>query len=209
MKFVGGYSLYQKAERGNIMSKKCYVNLILSVLFVGLIGGVFATAALGSGTLNVAIPTDLTNVDLHKTTAQINNWILANTVYEKLFSYDANNLIKPYLCESYTVSDDGKIYTLNLRKGVLFHNGEEMTAEDVKFSIDRARNKDLPSVLAQALQKIVDTKILAPYQVQIVLSEPSNSLLPTLASQVGALIILPKKLLGISKLLFRLKFAYI
>jgi peptide/nickel transport system substrate-binding protein len=169
--------------------------LILMVSICGFLATTSFAAGKRGGTLKVAIPTDLTKVDLHKTTAQIDNWLLANTVYEKLFSYDANYQIKPFLCESYKISPDGKIYTLDLRKGVLFHNGSEMTAEDVKYSLDRARDKNLPSVLASFFGKIKDVIITGPYQVQLILSEPTNSLLYILSSQVGTMAIMPKKVL--------------
>ena len=45
----------------------------------------------------------------------------------------------PCLAESWTMSDDGLSYALPLRKGVKFHNGEALTAEDVKFSLERYR----------------------------------------------------------------------
>ena len=45
----------------------------------------------------------------------------------------------PSLAESWSLSDDGLIYEFVLRKGIKFHNGEPITAEDVKFSFDRYR----------------------------------------------------------------------
>jgi peptide/nickel transport system substrate-binding protein len=48
--------------------------------------------------------------------------------------------VRPWLATSHTVSKDGKRYTFKLRPGVRFSNGQPMTSEDVKFSIDDARN---------------------------------------------------------------------
>jgi len=65
-------------------------------------------------------------------------------MYETLFDYDPNALkegkikIIPWLAESYTVSEDGLIYTIKLRHGVKFHSGNEMKADDVVYSLKRA-----------------------------------------------------------------------
>jgi len=61
-----------------------------------------------------------------------------NNIYEQLLRYDAiGKKVMPLLAESYTVSEDGLTWTFKLRKGVKFQNGDELTAEDVKFSIER------------------------------------------------------------------------
>ena len=61
-----------------------------------------------------------------------------NNMYEQLLRYDpASKEMIPLLAESYTVSDDGLIWTFKIRQGVKFQNGDPMSAEDVKYSIDR------------------------------------------------------------------------
>jgi len=61
-----------------------------------------------------------------------------NNMYEQLVRYDAlEKKVVPLLAESYTVSEDGLTWTFKIREGVKFQNGDAMTAEDVKYSIDR------------------------------------------------------------------------
>lgn len=61
-----------------------------------------------------------------------------NNIYEQLVRYDATaKKIIPLLAESYTVSDDGLTWTFKIRQGVKFQNGDPLTADDVKYSIDR------------------------------------------------------------------------
>ena len=107
----------------------CVTLMILAALVV-MAGPSHAEGKRG-GVLRMTMPTDLTQLDLHQTSAEIDNAVLSMTVYETLFTYDGNNNIKPFLVESYEFSNDGLLLTMNLKKGVKFHNGEEMTAEDV------------------------------------------------------------------------------
>src|SRR3989441_5838428 len=75
-------------------------------------------------------------LDAHWTTASITE-MLTNHIYEGLYSLDSANRPIPMLAESHTVSKDGLTYTFKLRQGVKFHNGKEMTSEDVVASLAR------------------------------------------------------------------------
>src|SRR5262245_18953341 len=75
-------------------------------------------------------------LDAHWTTASITE-TLTNHIYEGLYSLDSNNRPIPMLAEGHTVSNDGLVYTFNLRQGVKFHNGKEMSSDDVIASLAR------------------------------------------------------------------------
>src|SRR4029450_6652822 len=78
----------------------------------------------------------------------------------------------PSLAESWTVSSDGLTYDFTLRSGVKFHNGDPLTADDVKFSFDRYRgagNKALKD-------KVRVVQVVDPLRVRFVLKEPSPGL---------------------------------
>lgn len=64
----------------------------------------------------------------------------AVNVVEQLFRLDESMTVQPELCESYEFDEDNLGITLHLRKGVKFHNGEEMTAEDVVYSFACMQN---------------------------------------------------------------------
>jgi peptide/nickel transport system substrate-binding protein len=166
--------------------------LVMLLVLVMLAGPSLAAGKRG-GVLRMTMPTDLTQVDLHQTSAEIDNTVLGMTVYETLFTYDGDNNIKPFLVDNYEFSDDGLLMTMNLKKGVKFHNGEEMTAEDVKFSLDRVRDEKLPGFHANNLKPVTEVKITGPYQVQIVLSAKMANLLNYLATDVGTIAIMCKK----------------
>jgi peptide/nickel transport system substrate-binding protein/oligopeptide transport system substrate-binding protein len=69
------------------------------------------------------------------------NWSMIKSLFDGLMDYEAGTTtLRPDLAESYEISPDGQTFTFKLLKGVKFHNGREMTAEDVKYSIDRVVN---------------------------------------------------------------------
>src|SRR5215468_1271072 len=74
----------------------------------------------------------------------------------------------PSLAESWSVSPDGLVYEFVLRKGVKFHNGDAVTAEDVRFSFERYRG-----IFAKALkEKVVAVEIPDPGRVRFRLKQP-------------------------------------
>jgi ABC-type transport system substrate-binding protein len=66
-------------------------------------------------------------------------------VYEGLTQWGENSQPAPGLAEKWEISADGRTYTFTLKKGVKFHNGREVTAEDVKYSLERATSTKLAS----------------------------------------------------------------
>jgi ABC-type transport system substrate-binding protein len=69
--------------------------------------------------------------------AMPSHYFIVEQLYDGLVKFDNNFGILPGLAEYWTISDDGKTIVFYLRKGVRFHNGREMTADDVKFSLER------------------------------------------------------------------------
>src|SRR5262249_51660529 len=66
---------------------------------------------------------------------QVNNLIVL--IYEPLLRYDPQGNLVPWLAESFSMSPDGKLWTFNLRKGIKWSNGDELTSDDVKFTFER------------------------------------------------------------------------
>lgn len=89
------------------------------------------------GAANLAMVGEPQGLDPMVSTADLVGTIMQH-VYEPLYTFDANWAIAPMLAEGLpTVSKDGLTYTIPLRKGVKFHNGREMTADDVVASLQR------------------------------------------------------------------------
>jgi oligopeptide transport system substrate-binding protein len=87
--------------------------------------------------LTVAIGSQFTTLDPALNTEVVNNYVLSH-IYVGLFKSDESGNPTNMLCEDYTVSDDGLVYTFNLVKGALWSDGVEITANDFVYSYLRA-----------------------------------------------------------------------
>jgi len=116
------------------------------------------------------------------------------SIYEGLITYRGDDLdtFYPSLATSWDVSEDSKTWTFNLREGVKFSNGNDFTAEDVKYSFDRVLTMNSPeSGVAWILQQSIDidsTKIIDDYTIEINLIEPYGGFLSTIAYTVGFIV---------------------
>jgi peptide/nickel transport system substrate-binding protein len=96
----------------------------------------------------------------------------------------------PSLAESWSASRDGLAYEFVLRRDVKFHNGDTMTAEDVKFSFERYRG----AAATLLREKVARVEIVNPYRVRFRLKEPWPDFLTFYATPAtGAAWIVPKK----------------
>lgn len=89
---------------------------------------------------------------------------------ESLIRVSRDYEIIPVLAESWDVSEDGLLYTFHLRKGVKWHDGEDFTAEDVKFSFDEIL--PLAPTGSALLNVIKETRIVDDHTVEVELSVP-------------------------------------
>lgn len=112
------------------------------------------------------------------------NIILAN-IYDNLLCLENDGSLSNSLAESYEVSADGTVYTFHLRKGVKFTNGQEMTAEDVKFTLDKGAAGPLGGPL---LINYKECRILDPYTVEVELSAPYAAFPYCVASRVAGIV---------------------
>ena len=90
------------------------------------------------------------------------------------------------LAVDWNIEEEGEIYNLELRDDVYFHNGEHMTAEDVKFSLERAR--DLGGMPSSLLENMKDVEIVDDYEINIHLESPSITFLSVLAYTVATVV---------------------
>lgn len=86
--------------------------------------------------LNIALEAQPPTLDAAMTASNVANNVAGN-IFEQLYTMNENYEPTPELAESVEVSEDGLTYTFKIRKGVKFHNGNEMTADDVVASMNR------------------------------------------------------------------------
>ena len=106
------------------------------------------------------------------------------TVYEALAWTSPSGDVLPRLATDWTISEDKKTYTFNLRQGVEFHNGDAFTADDVVYSVNRAVAQGIPMVQQRA-QNLESVTAVDDYTVVYQLREPSTAFLLNIADTTG------------------------
>lgn len=142
-----------------------------------------ATPALAQARTDVNIGLVLEPPNLDPTAgaaAAIDEVVYAN-IFEGLTRFAPDGSIIPALAESWEISEDGLTYTFRLHTGVKFHDGTAFDAEDVKFSLDRARAEDSVNAQKALFTDITAVDVVDPATVRITLSKPNGNFLFNLA----------------------------
>nr|WP_276206128.1 MULTISPECIES: ABC transporter substrate-binding protein [Thioclava] len=131
------------------------------------------------------------------------NWSMIKSIFDGLMDYvPGTTELRPGLAESYEISDDGTVFTFHLRKGVKFHNGREMTAEDVKYSLDRVTTpatqspgagffgsiKGYDAMADGSATSLEGVTVVDPYTVKIELSRADATFLHVMALNFASVV---------------------
>jgi peptide/nickel transport system substrate-binding protein len=151
---------------------------------------VLGLAALAAGTmftpafaaprtdLNVGLVLEPPNLDptTGGAAAAIREVTYAN-IYEGLTRLDSTGSVQPDLAKSWDISADGLTYTFHLQTGVKFHDGAPFSADDVKFSLDRARDPKSLNAQKQLFANIASVDVVDPATVKVTLTKPQGDFL--------------------------------
>ena len=162
------------------MTKNPIAATAVSLLALGLMFGVTPAMA---AKMDVTIGMQLEPPNLDPTggaAAAIDEVVYAN-VFEGLTRFGADGSILPALAESWEISDDGLVYTFKLHTGVKFHDGSDFNADDVKFSLDRARAEGSTNAQKALFADIASVDVVDPATVKVTLSKPNGSFLFNMA----------------------------
>lgn len=105
----------------------------------------------------------------------IGNYAMLNTVYDPLIKEDSNLKPTPWLATSWQFNGDGTALTLHLRKGVKFHSGREMTAKDVKWTIQQYQDPANAAIIQQTALRIKKIDVTDPYTLVLHFDAPFPS----------------------------------
>ncbi|ANT60482.1 ABC transporter substrate-binding protein [Salipiger sp. CCB-MM3] len=152
------------------------LSLTLAALLLG------STAALAQqDDLIIALQLEPPHLDPTSAAAGAIDSVLYSNVFEGLTKFGEDGSIQPGLAESWDISEDGTGYTFHLHDGVTFHDGSTMDAEDVKFTLDRARAEDSQNAQKALFSGISEVTVTDPLTVEVTLSEPDGAFLFNMA----------------------------
>ena len=166
-------------------------------LFTALAGlviltlGVSSAAAAPEGQMTWALHISLTPTwfDPAETSGAATPYMVLYAVHDAMIRPRPGHPMAPSLAESWSVSPDGLVYEFVLRKGVKFHNGDLVTVEDVKFSLERYRGAAVKTLK----EKIAGIEIPDAARVRFRLKAPWPDFMTFYATATGAGWIVPKR----------------
>ena len=173
--------------------------LVLPLVLPAALGTALAQDAKQGGSMVVTYKDDISTLD-PAIGYDWQNWSMIKSLFDGLMDYKPGTTdLVPDLAESYEVAPDGLSYTFKLRKGVKFHNGRELTADDVKWSIDRAVQPETQSpgqgffnmiagfadVTSGKAKELSGIEVVDPYTARFTLSHPDATFLHVMALNFG------------------------
>jgi peptide/nickel transport system substrate-binding protein len=165
---------------------------VLTLVLVILLAPVPSVAVPPDGTMAIGVHVTLVSrwLDPGETEALITPFMVLYALHDALVKPMPGGIMTPSLAESWTASKDGLSYEFVIRKNARFHNGDPVTAEDVKFTFERYKG----SAAKLLKEKVKEIQILAPSRVRFVLKEPWPDFMAFYGtSATGAGWIVPKK----------------
>ena len=167
--------------------------LAASLIVATTLIGVSPAAAAPEGQMTWAVHISLapTWFDPAETSGIITPFMILYALHDAVVKAMPGNPMTPSLAESWTASPDGLVYEFVLRRGVKFHNGDPVTAEDVKFSFERYRGASQRPLK----ESVAAVETPDPGRVRFRLKRPWPDFMTFYAGATGAGWIVPKKYL--------------
>jgi len=184
------------------MTRSAFTAFLLAALAMPVAAPVAAEEGPQGGSIIVTYKDDIVTLDPAIGYDWV-NWSIIKSLFSRLMDYKPGTAeLTPSLAESFDISKDGLNYTFKLRKGVKFHNGRELVAQDVKYSIERTTNAKTESPGAGFFDSIAgmeaykkgkakDVKgvtVVDPYTVKFTLTRPDATFLHVMAINFSSVV---------------------
>lgn len=178
------FGLSKDDLRGSKMSRRATLRLLAAGGALGLaqvLPGLRPTQAMAAGhsggELNCAWAGvgEITTLDPAQI-GQVLQFQIASNIYSGLMHIDNSLVAQGDLAESWEVSENGLEYTIKLREGVTFHNGDAFNADDVVFTFNRSSDPE-QSVHSRVIANVAELQKLNDFEVKFVLKKPQASFL--------------------------------
>lgn len=141
-----------------------------------------ATPALAQRTdISVGMVLEPPNLDPTSGAAAAIREVTYSNIFEGLTRFGPDGSVNPGLAHGWDISEDGLVYTFHLREGVQFHDGTPLTADDVVFTLDRARAEDSTNAQKQLFAAIDTVSAVDAHTVEVTLSQPQGAFLFNMA----------------------------
>ena len=164
--------------------KRILLTLVCGALTIALGACSGDKAGESSSQITIGIPQDIEDsLDPHKAVAAGTKEVLFN-LYEGLVKPDSSGELQPAIASDYSISEDATTYTFTLREGVKFHDGSMVTAEDVKYSIDRCADTTNGEPLVEAYSNIKSVNIVDEKTVEVVLNTADSDFLANMTTAI-------------------------
>ena len=151
---------------------------IPALLFAAAVSGAAWSARTD---ITLGMPLEPPNLDPTAGAAAAIDEVVYANIYEGLTRFAPDGSVLPALAKDWTIENDGARYVFSLQEGVKFHDGAEFTADDVKFSIDRAMAEDSTNAQKALFANIDSVEVVDPLTVAINMTQADGSLLFNLA----------------------------
>ncbi|HSH44766.1 MAG TPA: ABC transporter substrate-binding protein [Longimicrobiales bacterium] len=151
---------------------RAWLGVLAGVVALGGCGGDGGTGGGGGGTVVVGMRSDFSGLNPVTNSSLDTDQILKYGLYTPLIQYDDDLNPAPYLAESWELHGDTAV-TFTLREDVRWHDGEPVTAEDVKFTFDLAKTPETGSLIGSAyLGSVESAEVLDPRTIRFTFTEP-------------------------------------
>ncbi|MFA6514112.1 MAG: ABC transporter substrate-binding protein [Patescibacteria group bacterium] len=159
--------------RENLVIKICGVLILINVIYLGVVfvkKHILYTPTYGGTYIEAVVGYPKAINPLYAASRDVDN-DLSRLIYSSLFKYDANGAIIEDLADNYQISDNKKEYLITIKNNVKWHNGENLTAADIVFTLNLIKDENYRSPLRNELANVTAEKI-DEQTVKFILSEP-------------------------------------